>query len=262
MDLSKIFETLIDSYGVIGLLLGIFIILFAISIPYFFKKNSKEMKDGFKDITKDLTSAIKDENKELIKGLNENQSKLIDNQFNLFKDLMDNKDKEHNEKLNTRDTVAVPIQNKINHLKDFYKASRVCVFEFHNSLVNLNGLPFKWYDVIYESIAKGVHPVSTEMKNMPSNILTPIISEISEGEIAIFNKKNINNFYNQSSVLYDFCNRKNINILIVAPLINKDNNLFGILTLEFADDNILDLKNLTLDDIELEAHAISSLLEL
>ena len=195
-------------------------------------------------------------------GLNDNQKSLIDNQFKLFKDLLHNQSAEHNEKLNTRDTVSIPIQNKINHLKDFYKASRVSVFEFHNSLVNLNGLPFKWYDVIYESIAKGVQSVSAETKNMPFNILSPIVLEVNEGDIALFNKDTIDNFYNQSSVLYDFCLRHEINDLIVAPLINKDMQLFGILVLEYSGDNTLDYNGLNVDDVELEAHAISTLLEL
>lgn len=220
------------------------------------------MKNGLKDVSSQLTNAIKEENKELIRGLNANQTKLIDNQFNLFKDLIIQRDIEHRDKLNTRDTVSTPIQNKINHLKDFYKASRVCVFEFHNSLVNLNGLPFKWYDVIYESIARGVHPISFETKNMPSNILTPIITEINEGEIALFNSENIENFYNQSSVLYDFCQQRKIHDLIVAPLMNKNMQLFGLLTLEYSNENYLDVNNLVIDDLELEAHAISTLLEL
>ena len=68
--------------------------------------------------------------------------------------------------------------------------------EFHNSLVNLNGLPFKWYDLIYESIARGIHSVSMDIKNMPFNILSPIIKEIQDWNIAIFDKSGIEKFYN------------------------------------------------------------------
>jgi hypothetical protein len=83
--------------------------------------------------------------------------------------------------LNIRDKVSIPIQDKINHLKDLYRASRVGVFEFHNSLVNLNGLPFKWYDLIYESIARNVRAMTMETKNMPYNILSPITMKIKYG---------------------------------------------------------------------------------
>ena len=135
--------------------------------------------------------------------------------------------------------------------------------EFHNSLVNLNGLPFKWYDLIYESIARGIHSVSMDTKNMPFNILSPIIKEIQDGEIAIFDKSGIEKFYNQSSVLYYICiNKNHITGLIVAPLLNKDNQLVGILTLEYSFDNSLDTQNIDISELELESHSISTLLEL
>ena len=135
--------------------------------------------------------------------------------------------------------------------------------EFHNSLVNLNGLPFKWYDLIYESIARGIHSVSMDTKNMPFNILSPIIKEIQDGNIAIFDKSGIEKFYNQSSVLYDICiNKNHVTGLIVAPLLNKDNQLVGILTLEYSFDNSLDTQNIDISELELESHSISTLLEL
>ena len=135
--------------------------------------------------------------------------------------------------------------------------------EFHNSLVNLNGLPFKWYDLIYESIARGIHSISMDTKNMPFNILSPIIKEIQDGNIAIFDKSGIEKFYNQSSVLYDICiNKNHVTGLIVAPLLNKDNQLVGILTLEYSFDNSLDTQNIDISELELESHSISTLLEL
>ena len=135
--------------------------------------------------------------------------------------------------------------------------------EFHNSLVNLNGLPFKWYYLIYESIARGIHSVSMDTKNMPFNILSPIIKEIQDGDIAIFDKSGIEKFYNQSSVLYDICiNKNHITGLIVAPLLNRDNQLVGILTLEYSFDNSLDTQNIDISELELESHSISTLLEL
>ena len=135
--------------------------------------------------------------------------------------------------------------------------------EFHNSLVNLNGLPFKWYDLIYESIARGIHSISMDTKNMPFNILSPIIKEIQDGDIAIFDKSGIEKFYNQSSVLYDICiNKNHVTGLIVAPLLNRDNQLVGILTLEYSFDNSLDTQNIDISELELESHSISTLLEL
>ena len=263
MDFVKIFQFLTETYGYSGLALSILIIVLFLFLPYLMRKNNKDMKEELKDVTATLTQAIKDENKELISGLKENQSKLIDNQFELVKNLLVDQKLEHEKNLHIRDNISGPIQAKINHLKDFYRCSRASVFEFHNSLVNLNGLPFKWYDLIYESIARGIHSISMDTKNMPFNILSPIIKEIQDGDIAIFDKSGIEKFYNQSSVLYDICiNKNHVTGLIVAPLLNKDNQLVGILTLEYSFDNSLDAQNIDISELELESHSISTLLEL
>lgn len=260
MNFVEFFKFLTDGYGYGGLVISILIVLLFMFLPYLFRKNNKEIKDGLKDVSSSLTEAIKEENKELITGLNDSQTKLIDNQFELMKNLIVGQKKEHDDNLKTRDSISVPVQNKINHLKDFYRSSRASVFEFHNSLVNLNGLPFKWYDVIYESVAKGVHAISYETKNMPYNILTPIISKVVNGDVMLFTKEDIEAFYKQSSVLYDFCIRHNINELIVAPLLNKDTVLIGLVVLEYSGNN--HASDVDVEELELEAHSISTLLEL
>lgn len=261
MDFVKIFQFLTESYGYGGLVISVLIVVLFLLLPYFFKKADKKVKDGFKEVTTTLTEAIREENKELINGLKENQTKLIDNQFELVKNLLIDQKKEHEKNLNVRDSISGPIQQKINHLKDFYRSSRVSVFEFHNSLVNLNGLPFKWYDVIYESVTRGVHSVSYETRNMPVNILQPIIDKVHGGNTVSFNQQDIEEFYNYSSVLYDFCTRHNIHTLVVSPLINKDEQLIGLLVLEYSGVNY-PTDEIVIDELELEAHSISTLLEL
>ena len=261
MDFVKIFQFLTESYGYGGLVISILIVVLFLLLPYFFKKADKKVKDGLKEVTTTLTEAIREENKELINGLKDNQTKLIDNQFELVKNLLIDQKKEHEKNLSIRDSVSGPIQQKINHLKDFYKSSRVSVFEFHNSLVNLNGLPFKWYDVIYESVARGVHAVSYETRNMPVNILQPIIDKVYNGNTVSFNQQDIEDFYNYSSVLYDFCVRHNIHTIVVSPLINKDEQLIGLLVLEYSGVNY-PADEIVIDELELEAHSISTLLEL
>ena len=261
MDFAKIFQFLTETYGYGGLVISILLVVLFLLLPYFFKRSDKKMHDGLKEVTTTLTEAIKEENKELINGLKDNQTKLIDNQFELVKGLLLDQKLEHDKNLDARDKISTPIQAKINHLKDFYRSSRVSVFEFHNSLVNLNGLPFKWYDLIYESVARGVHAVSYETRNMPFNILLPIVTKVENGDTVLFSKDDIEDFYNKSSVLYDFCLKHNINDLIVGPLINKSEQLIGLIVLEYSGDNHMD-EEVEIDDLELEAHAISTLLEL
>ena len=96
---------------------------------------------------------------------------------------------------------------------------------------------------------------------MPFNILLPIITKVENGDTVLFSKDDIEDFYNKSSVLYDFCLKHNINDLIVGPLINKSQQLIGLIVLEYSGDNHMD-NEVVIDDLELEAHAISTLLEL
>lgn len=263
MDFKGIFQVLIDNYGIYGLVIAICLVGICVAIPVMLNKHSKKMSDNFGKLGIDLSNALQKQNDGLINKLSETQDKLLENQLTLVNTLIQQKAAIHNEDLNTRDKISIPIQNKINHLKDLYRASRVGVFEFHNSLVNLNGLPFKWYDLIYESIRKGIHSMSLETRNMPYNILSPITMHIQNGEIKVFNRKDIENFYNQSSVLYDFCiDKMSINDLICSPILNQDNQLVGMLTLEYSFDNQLDFEDLDITDIETETKVIAALLEL
>lgn len=262
MDFKGIFQVLIDNYGIYGLLVAICLVGICVAIPVILNKHNQKMSDNFNKLGIDLSNALKDQNNNLIDKLSETQDKLLESNLNIVNSLIDQKNKIHGSGLNLRDRVSIPIQNHINHLKDLYRASRVGVFEFHNSLVNLNGLPFLWYDLIYESIVKGVHSMSIETRNMPYNILSPITTDIQDGNIKVYNKNDIENFYNQSSVLYDFSNNMHINDLICSPILNKDNLLVGMVTLEYSFDNSLDFENLDLTDIDSETKVISVLLEL
>ena len=96
---------------------------------------------------------------------------------------------------------------------------------------------------------------------MPFNILSPIIRSVQDGRIVLFEKTDIEKFYDQSSVLYDFCIKHHINNLLVAPIINKNMLLVGIVVLEYSGENVIS-EPVDITEIELESHAISTLLEL
>lgn len=262
MDFKGVFQILIENYGLYGLIIAICLVCICVSIPVMLNKQSKKMSTDFNKLGIDLSNALQKQNDGLINKLSETQDKLLESNLNIINNLLDQKNKIHGTGLNLRDQVSIPIQNKINHLKDLYRANRVGVVEFHNSLVNLNGLPFLWYDLIYESIMKGTKSISIETKNMPFNILTPILLGIQNGHAKIFNNKDIENFYNQSSVLYEFCERYDVHDIVVCPLLNSDNELVGFLSLEYSDKYPLNIELLDINDIEDEAKIISALLEL
>lgn len=263
MDLKGIFQVLIDNYGLYGLIIALCLVGICVAIPVLINKQGKKMSTDFNKLGVDLSNALQKQNDGLINKLSETQDKLLENQINLVNTLVNQNKILHEEDLDTRDEISIPIQAKINHLKDLYRATRVSVFEFHNSLTNFNGLPFKWYDLIYESIIKGISAVTAETKDMPYNIISPITIAIQNGKTKIFNRDEIENFYNQSSVLYDFAiNKHDIQKLVCSPIMNSDNKLVGMLTLEYSSGGVLPDKHIDLNDIESETKIIGALLEL
>ena len=55
----------------------------------------------------------------------------------------------HNEKMNIRDEYMTEISPLLIELRIKSGADRVLYFEFHNSEENLNGIPFKFFDLLY-----------------------------------------------------------------------------------------------------------------
>jgi hypothetical protein len=53
-----------------------------------------------------------------------------------------------------------------------------------------------------------------------------------------------------------------INSLICSPILNQDNQLVGMVTLEYSFDNELNIDDLDISDIESETRVIAALLEL
>jgi hypothetical protein len=53
-----------------------------------------------------------------------------------------------------------------------------------------------------------------------------------------------------------------INSLICSPILNQDNQLVGMVTLEYSFDNELNIDDLDISDIESETKVIAALLEL
>jgi hypothetical protein len=53
-----------------------------------------------------------------------------------------------------------------------------------------------------------------------------------------------------------------INSLICSPILNQDNQLVGMVTLEYSFDNELNYDDLNISDIESETKVIAALLEL
>ena len=118
MDFKGVFQILIENYGLYGLIIAICLVCICVSIPVILNKQSKKMSTDFNKLGVDLSNALQKQNDGLINKLSETQDKLIENQINMVNTLVNQNKIIHEEDLDTRDEVSIPIQNKINHLKD------------------------------------------------------------------------------------------------------------------------------------------------
>ena len=264
MNFKEIFETLINIYGDGGLIISVLIVVLFIVTPYFFNKSNKTINQGLEKMASEIATSIAKQNENLINSLSNNESKMLDNQMKILEMMLKHSKQEHNEKIDKREAISIPIQEKINHLKIYYNCTRVAVLEFHNSKENLNGLPFKWYDMIYESQIKTADSISHDAQNLPANTLLPIIQDLKQNNIVILDHEKIaSDIFSKSPVLYDhLINKVNANTVIYVPLRNLNDKLIGLLVLEYSGQTKFFKETFNSEELFIVAYAISALLEL
>jgi len=262
MNFKDVIELLISSYGITGLIISVLIIILFIITPYMFNKSNKNINKGLEKMAEEISKTMAAQNQNLIESLSKNESKMIDNQMKIIDMIIRHDNEDHLSRLDQREQISINIQDKINYLKVYYDCARVIVLEFHNSKGNLNGLPFKWYDIIYESQARGVMSISSDSQNLPSSLLIPIIKRMNEDDIVILDKENIQKIYDESPVLYDYLSNKlDADCVIYVPLYNINDRLIGMVAVEFSNSYQYDLKSFDPEEMIMASHYISSLLE-
>lgn len=90
----------------------------------------------------------------------------------------------HKQKMVMRDEYMTELIPTLVELRTGVGADRVLYFEFHNSVENLDGLPFKYFDLIKSCAKYGVPEVPGEVyKNVNSGMYTELFDDIKTGEV-------------------------------------------------------------------------------
>jgi hypothetical protein len=80
----------------------------------------------------------------------------------IFKSYDEYKAKAHSERMDTRNNNTPLIQSELDNLRVRYGATWVSVWELHNNTNNLDGLPFIFASLNYESVKPGAIPISDQ----------------------------------------------------------------------------------------------------
>lgn len=258
MEFTEVLKQIIESYGGVGVfivfLLIVCIVSLPVGLPIFLNKKlnkntkdiSKGLTDGMNDIANTLTKNMGVQNEILINTLKDSQSKLLDTQTNMICYMMSgvntivNSNKEikdiHNKGISQRAEIDLQINQILHDMLLAYMADRTIVIEFHNSNTNIGGLPFLWYDIHYEQIAKDIPILFTRVQNIPSSNIAPVIKDLQDGtdNMVIYMPEDIEKFKEQSTVLYYQLKEINIQYLIYAPIYDSNNIMVGLCVIEYS----------------------------
>ena len=259
MEFTDVLKQIIESYGGVGIFIVFLLIICIVSIPVGLpiflnkklEKNGKEITKGVTDgmnvIANTLTENMSSQNEILINTLKESQSKLLDTQTNMIGYIMSSvntivnneniKNKEiHNKGISQRAEIDLQINQILHDMLLSYMADRTIVMEFHNSNTNIGGLPFLWYDIHYEQIAKDVPILFTKVQNIPSSNIAPVIKDLQDGtdNMVIYMPEDIEKLKEQSTVLYYQLKEIDIQYLIYAPIYDSNNIMVGLCVIEYS----------------------------
>ncbi len=90
----------------------------------------------------------------------------------------------HNEKLRLRDEYMTELTPLLSELRAETGADRILYFEFHNSEENLDGLPFKYFNLMLSNARYGIPdvPCST-YEDIGSGMYVYLFNSLSDGDI-------------------------------------------------------------------------------
>lgn len=100
----------------------------------------------------------------------------------IFKSYDEYKERTHAERMNKRTNNTPLIQAELNSLRSKYDASWVSVWELHNNTNNLDGLPFIFASLNYESMNPGLVPIAEQFDNVRLS-LYPISTYLRQHEM-------------------------------------------------------------------------------
>lgn len=253
------------NYGIVGLLCCIIV-----GLLYYLIKNILDKKNELLETT--LSSGF-DKMTEGFNTMNSNYQKqneiLIDALSNTVKTVIESHDESkrvsHSESMAKRMNVSGKINDELYDMMVTYRARRAMVFEFHNSKENLNGLPFVWYDCIYESTQPNVEKILQKCKDIPISQTMSIIKDLTNHDgYLVYNRENIMNLKSKNGMIYIWLLENNVNIenIVYIGLYNSDNLMIGVITLEYTNDKYL-IENALIDKLDIlkRVERISTYLE-
>ena len=144
----------------------------------------------------------------------------------------------HKQKMMMRDEYMTELVPTLAELRASVDADRVLYFEFHNSEENIEGLPFKFFDLIKSCPRYGVPEIPGDVyKNINSGMYTELFDEIKIGKILYCKGFHDHEFRKEFRGVFELINEKDRSkqqIFFSVPGIKTP---IGFVILEWLDDD-------------------------
>lgn len=235
-DQVKNLSELMSKYGIMIVVLAVFLVLFVIIILSMMYSNNKKNKD-------DMTNY-----QSLLNNLLEQNKELTENLKNSKEEIEQIIPKPHNPDLvSTYIDINLALRNICKAMLNRVRCDRVAIYVFHNGNNSLHGLPFFKMSCIGEwSNRGGVINKGKIHSDLPLHMFSTIIDALyASGECIvtdIWNKRenDSNNLLDMKNELMEFVNNGKIKSIGMFAIRDSNGSLAGFSIAEFIDRDIND----------------------
>ena len=246
---------LLANYGWSSIAITAGVGLIYLAVLYLGKKISKNVSNGMEKIANDITTNMSQQNENLINIISKQNDKLVD-----FIISNENTEREtHKNMMGDRMSNSTEINMKMKDVMNINNAFRIILYEFHNSVNNLCGIPFAKFTVNYEWFGIGCHPIASKLSAVPFSMISGVVNEIMEGDGRQLVIEDISRLTELSPTLFSLFTDDGANGLIFNAMYDSNNMMIGLLMLEY-DNGIPATVNL--QELKIDTAQITSILNL
>lgn len=170
--------------------------------------------------------------------------------------------KEHEKRLLMRDNLMTELNPLLVELRSITGASRILYFEYHNSMENFVGIPFKFANLVLSNQIYGCPSYDiSKYKDINSGLISGIYDELKKDNV-IINKggKSLDNeFYCKHPEVHDFFSTQDGSKQQVYINLPGVNSPMGMIVLEWMDEDDKDWENIE-DNVNQEIPRINALI--
>lgn len=165
---------------------------------------------------------------------------------NLAEHINDARTEYHEELMENRDQYMSDLHPLLMEFRADTEADRVLYFEFHNSIENLEGVPFKFFDLMLSPIKYGVPNIlGTSYKNIGASIYTTLFDLIKSGKIVYCEGPNDREFRETFPGFFELFNTTDHSNRLVIFSVPGVDQMIGFIVLEWMEDKEIPEENLS-----------------